>query len=465
MGSDAMREALLGQTYPASWIDVVLDERFLRGGAYFIPDGSVDWDAADIGARYVPPPAAGADPGAWRRGDEVFVPCRDSDGRILAVISLGEPVSGRRSSDDELDFLVAVGRHAALALEQAHRTEEASRHRAALEHLFAVSSKLAGKSSIDSVLRAVCGGVRRALGFRKVLIELVDPVTGTLSPAATAGWPGSEAPSWDVPVAEVERLLDPEFEIGGCYLMPGAAGRARAGHDHVAPEGERNGRPARVGPPLAVRAALRPGRARARPHLGRRARRPVVASRARLEALALFAGQATTAIVSARQLEQLRALADQDPLTGLPNRRAFVRVLENEFTRARRYGHPLALVLGDVDAFKQINDTYGHPGGDRALRAVADALRAGLRETDGAFRIGGDEFAGILPMTTGREAHAAVRRLEDRFRAGAPEPFIAEVHMSCGFATLRGGPADADALIQRADVSRYAAKRARMAAR
>jgi diguanylate cyclase (GGDEF)-like protein len=466
MGPEAMREELIGQTYAASWLELVLDERFLRRGAYFIPDGAMDWDAAAVGARYVPPPISDPDPGAWRPGDELFVPCRDSDGRILAIISLGEPVSGRRASDDELDFLVAVGRHAALALEQAHRTEEASRHRAALEHLLAVSTKLAGKGSADSILRAVCGGVREALGFHKVLIELVDPATGRLCPAATVGWPDADAPSWEVAVEEVERLLDPEFEQGGCYLLSGADGRARVGHDRAALEGERNGR----GPhawdrhwlfvPLRDQTGAVVGRIWAADPDDR-----LLPSRARLEALALFAGQAMMAIVSARQLEQLRVLADQDPLTGLPNRRAFMRVLEREFARARRYGHPLALVLGDVDAFKQINDTHGHPAGDRALCAVADALRAGLRESDGAFRIGGDEFALILPETRGREAVAVALRLESHFREHAPDPFAGELQMSVGFATLRGGAEDAEALIQQADASLYDAKRARAAAR
>ena len=466
MGSDAMREELLGQTYPASWLEVVLDERFLRRGAYFVPDGALDWDAAAIGARYVPPPVADVDPAAWRPGDELFVPCRDSDGRILAIISLGEPVSGRRSSDAELDFLVAVGRHAALALEQAHRTAEASRHRAALEHLLAVSSKLGANVSVESILRAVCGGVREALGFRKVLIELVDPATGRLSPCAAVGWPDGAGPSWEVAVEEVDRLLDPAFEQGGCYLLPAAEGRARAGHDHAALEGERNGR----GPhawdrhwlfvPLRDEIGAVVGRIWAAEPEDR-----LLPSKARLEALALFAAQAMMAIVSARRLEQLRLLADQDPLTGLPNRRAFMRELEREFARARRHGHPLTLVLGDVDAFKQINDTYGHPGGDRALCAVADAMRAGLRESDGAFRIGGDEFAVILPETPGREAAAVVLRLESHFRALAPEPFAGALDMSVGFATLRGGAEDAEALIQQADAALYEAKRARAAAR
>src|SRR4051812_45327941 len=160
-----------------------------------------------------------ADDGAWRPGDELFVPCRDSDGEILAIISLGEPVSGMRATDHELDFLVAVGRHAALALEQAHRTHEARRHRAALEQLLGLSRKLAENASIESVLQAVCEGVQQALGFRKVVLELNDGHSGTMSPRASVGWPAGQEPRRERAALGTDPLMDPAFEVGGCYLL------------------------------------------------------------------------------------------------------------------------------------------------------------------------------------------------------------------------------------------------------
>src|SRR4051812_48802632 len=229
VGPAEMVEELLGATYDADWINVVLDERFDRRGAYFIPEGSLDWQAADVGARWMPEPAPGEDDGAWRPGDELFVPCRDSDGHMLAILSLGEPVSGRRATDSELDFLVAVGRHAALALEQAHQTHESRRHRAALEQLLALSRKLADKASLEAVLQGVCDGVQQTLGFRKVLVELVDPDTGMLSPPASVGWPTGHEPRWQIPPQAGGALLDPRFEIAGCYLLPYEAAAARAG--------------------------------------------------------------------------------------------------------------------------------------------------------------------------------------------------------------------------------------------
>jgi diguanylate cyclase (GGDEF)-like protein len=256
-------------------------------------------------------------------------------------------------------------------------------------------------------------------------------------------------------------LLDPAFEIGGCYLIPYADAVARTGHAYADFGSRLHGRGPRAWDrhrlfvPLRDATGAVVGRIWADEPEDR-----LLPSRARLEALALFAGQATMAIVSAGQLEQLRVLADQDPLTGLANRRAFMRELEHEVERARRYGHPLTLAIGDVDRFKQINDTHGHPAGDRALCVVADTLRAGLRANDGAFRLGGDKFALLLPETTREETAEVVRRLYHGYRDTAPEPF-ADLRMSAGFATLPADGGDAESLIRHADAALYEFKRRR----
>ena len=180
-------------------------------------------------------------------------------------------------------------------------------------------------------------------------------------------------------------------------------------------------------------------------------------ARSRLEALAVFANQATMAIVAAGQLEELRALAQEDPLTGLSNRRAFMRDLESELERTRRHGRPLALVLCDVDDLKHINDTQGHPGGDRALCAVGHRLRESLRAGDTAFRIGGDEFALLLPETNAEQAAIVAARVAAVASRGADRL----PRLSCGIAAAPADGDDADTLIARADSALYATKRAR----
>ena len=191
------------------------------------------------------------------------MPCRHSDGHLLGIVSVGEPVSGMRPSDDQLDLLVAMVSLTARALQGAQEAVEAARHRTALEQLLQVSSRLSERRSIDEVLQEVCDGVAGALDFQKVMIELVDPETGLLTPRAVAGWDDvSHAPQWRVSVDEIRPLLDPAFEVEGCFLVPQTAAIARTPQRSRLHLDHERARPARLGPPLARGPALRPGRAR-----------------------------------------------------------------------------------------------------------------------------------------------------------------------------------------------------------
>jgi len=117
-----------------------------------------------------------------------------------------------------------------------------------------------------------------------------------------------------------------------------------------------------------------------------------------------LATQAATALENARLYAEVESLAVTDSLTGIANRRAFDRALERELVRARHYGYPLALVMIDVDSFKQYNDTYGHLAGDQRLRAVARLLTQCVRDIDFVARYGGEEFVIILPDTNRQQA-------------------------------------------------------------
>lgn len=129
--------------------------------------------------------------------------------------------------------------------------------------------------------------------------------------------------------------------------------------------------------------------------------------------LALLAGVIGSSMANADKFSQAQHESMHDPLTGLWNRRAYDRELQLEFKRAKRYGHPLSLALFDLDGFKTLNDTQGHPAGDRALREVAGVLGKCLRTVDKSFRIGGDEFAILLPDTPDDGAQHVVERIQD----------------------------------------------------
>jgi len=152
-------------------------------------------------------------------------------------------------------------------------------------------------------------------------------------------------------------------------------------------------------------------------------------------------------------LAELQRLSVTDPLTGLFNRRHFMETLDRELNRHDRYGQPFSLLLLDVRNLKHINDTRGHPAGDAVLCAVADTLRSRLRRSDLAFRIGGDEFAVLLPHTDPQGAYRLAQGLYDRLRAQDP---LADVTIGvAGFPAHAREPAS---LIAAADAALYRAR-------
>jgi diguanylate cyclase (GGDEF)-like protein len=158
-----------------------------------------------------------------------------------------------------------------------------------------------------------------------------------------------------------------------------------------------------------------------------------------------------------RKADSLVRLAAEDPLTGLLNRRAMEERLEQELQRTARYGEPLSVLLMDVDGLKQINDAQGHAGGDRALRAVAKAMREQSRAIDLAGRWGGDEFLIAAPNTDAAPATHLAERIRRAVVEGAdgPAPTI-----SVGVATCReqGRAVAASRLLALADDALYRAK-------
>jgi diguanylate cyclase (GGDEF)-like protein len=161
------------------------------------------------------------------------------------------------------------------------------------------------------------------------------------------------------------------------------------------------------------------------------------------------------------ELKILQVNAVTDPLTGLYNRRLFGEGFEKELNRARRYGLPLGLVMLDLHRFKEVNDKHGHPGGDEVLRAAATTLKKALRTSDSAFRIGGDEFAVLLPQTDADQALALSRRIETVFAETLLHlPISVTVSMDHGVATFPLDGEQADELIRVADERLYRLKHA-----
>jgi len=161
------------------------------------------------------------------------------------------------------------------------------------------------------------------------------------------------------------------------------------------------------------------------------------------------------------ELKRLELDAVTDPLTGLHNRRLFGESFEKELNRARRYGQPLGLVTVDLHRFKEVNDKHGHPRGDDVLRAAAATFKKSLRTSDSAFRIGGDEFALLLPQTDSPQALALCRRVQIVFAEMLqPLQLSVVVGMDHGVAIFPQDAEHADQLIRIADERLYQLKHA-----
>ena len=173
------------------------------------------------------------------------------------------------------------------------------------------------------------------------------------------------------------------------------------------------------------------------------------------ELICRFADLAALALENARNRERLVQEAQTDWLTGLYNHRYFHERLRDEIERAARYQRPMSLVTFDLDDFKLLNDIHGHQEGDLVLRRVALVAREGLRAADAACRVGGEEFAILLPETSKQAARVAADRLVSGVRG---LPGVRPVTVSCGVATFPEDASNPTEILAAADAALYAAK-------
>ena len=152
-----------------------------------------------------------------------------------------------------------------------------------------------------------------------------------------------------------------------------------------------------------------------------------------------------------------KELSATDALTDAMNRRAFNKILKSEIARSSRYGHPISLIYFDVDNFKTINDKYGHNTGDKLLKKISETAKGNLRNTDVFARMGGDEFAVLLPETGYPEAEKVTALLNK-----ALNKMVNNLHLPCSFSigmvSYRNAPENPEEIIGKADNLMYYSK-------
>lgn len=319
-GSEEAREMLLGQVSPIEDWDPLLDQRFLQRGAYVVPAGEFDWEQLG-GSTYTPDAPVPEDPNLWHPDDALFAPLRGADGRLLGVLSVDEPISGRKPSGDEIDVLVAVSEHAALAVEATQEAARAQANREALERLLDVSAHLNETWDTTELLTKVCSAIGEALGFEKVAVQLLTP-EGVHETTAQIGFAHDENIGAPLTADQLQRLLQPEHELNGCFLIDHASARTALPERAPGYFSQRDGR----GPhawqnhwlfvPLHDRRGGRIGYIWVDDPVDR-----LLPGAERLKILRAFANQATTALEQAAQFERIqnaaeyhRALIDASPI-------------------------------------------------------------------------------------------------------------------------------------------------------
>ncbi|HEX8619900.1 MAG TPA: diguanylate cyclase, partial [Thermoanaerobaculia bacterium] len=304
-----------------------------------------------------------------------------------------------------------------LRREMREKTMQLESHAATMSTILEVSNSLIGQFEIDAALTRIAQAIRKALGFENVVFALLDPRRDEYVRRAQAGlddvW--EEVRKKHVSSAEMAAFFNPEFRVSNSYFVSHTALRKTEHDFFVHPEDADDGflKPDEwhendlLLVPL-MRAGQTLGYLSVREPHDRR-----VPSIEKVQTLEVFATQAVTALQSARQYEEIKRLTFIDALTPAYNHRFFQEALAKEITRHARTGHELALAMIDLDNFKKINDTYGHPVGDEILKGLVEELMTNARDSDVVARYGGEEFAIIFPETPADKAADAANRLRE----------------------------------------------------
>jgi len=358
-----------------------------------------------------------------------------------------------------------------LRREMHEKTVQLESHAATMSTILDTSNSLIGQFDVDAALTRIAQAIRKALGFEIVVFAIRDPRADDYVRRAHAGlddvW--EDVRRKRVSRDEIAAFFNPEFHVSNSYFVSHTALR-KSEHDFfVRPEDADDGflkpdechendlllvplmSPGADGEEMIGFLSVRD------PHDRR------IPSIEKVQTLEVFATQAVTALQSARQYEEIKRLTFIDALTPAYNHRFFQEALTKEIYRHSRTGRDLALAMLDIDNFKRVNDTFGHPVGDDILKGLVEELMAKARDSDVVARYGGEEFALIFPETPAASARDAANRLRELIerRVFALPQFGKTLHItvSIGVAVYpRDGATGAD-LIARADAALYFAKK------
>lgn len=384
---------------------------------------------------------------AWLRENPIHallvLPLRTARG-LLGILCIWRSRKQQPYSPADQAFWQEVADQAALAIENARMYSEEVRRNRQLNALHAASTALLAILDLEDLLGRILDAAQTAIPAAETgVLYLVAPSTGRLEVRATSGF------------------KDPRIRRTG-QLHNSHARRAmrerqplllRDTTQLAGAEAEAEEFRSAIFAPLTMGDEVLGT-------LSLSASKPAAFRESDLQLLVSFAATTTAALHNAMLHAELQKIAITDPLTGLYNRRGLLELGKHEIERFERFGTPLSAIMLDIDHFKQVNDTYGHPVGDQVLRGLADRCRSHVRLVDILGRYGGEEFVVILPETDLFQASAVAERLR---RAIEEQPFETEqgpvsITTSVGVSRARQNLAGLVALIEQTDSALYQAK-------
>lgn len=377
---------------------------------------------------------------------EIAVPIK-REGRTIGVLNIEDDKTDAFTESD-LRLLTTLASQVAIALDNVRLYEEAKRRIIELSALHDVGTTVSSTLRLDVLLDQVCRILSDTFHYNKIAIMIVDRNANELVFKASLGY---------------QNILT---EMGR---------RLKIGREGI------TGMVAATGEPIMVKDVTQSqhyvsidGKTRSELAVPLKIKQQVVGvlnvesdnvnafDQVDQRLLTTLASQVAVALENARLYEETEQLAVTDGLTGLNNHRFFQAFFERELNRARRYNHPLSLIMMDIDHFKKINDTLGHPIGDKVLIEVARLLREQARDVDLVARYGGEEFMLVLPETKKTEAQLLAERIrvaveKNRFEAEGAKN-IGRVTISLGVSGFPEDGSEKDEIIDKVDKALYRAK-------
>lgn len=381
----------------------------------------------------------------------IWAPIR-AHGKLLGFLSVTSPIADF-FNQEHAARLQAFANQAAVAIENARLYQDAQLRADEMTTLYKIGLTLASGLDLDLVLETLYSQCSEILPHDAFLVALYDDETYVM----------------EVPLYKEEGFTQ-AIAPRNLRTHPGLVGEVIFGRktvylsDALDTELVKNHSMYHVGGSVPVRSFVGVPLI-ARDHvigvISMQSYQPDFYDEEQIRLLETIANQAAIAIENARIFKRMKQLAITDSLTGLYTRRHFTSLGQMELERAVRYGHPLAVLMVDIDFFKQVNDTRGHSVGDQVLQAVAATCRSELRQSDIIGRYGGEEFAIILPQTSPEGAYATAERIRSLVELNPISTTRGKIFVtaSLGLVVMDDKLTSLELLLDCADRAMYTAKR------